>query len=106
VAARRTVRAPGRFCGGPYWLLHGSMKPYLEALPDALFGALRGAFFGALLPELQRERGRHFAQLAQFGFAFVASGAQMLFQRARLVGFQPIERSEWEQLFDCLMVHN
>ena len=62
--------------------------------------------FRAFLLETQRERRRGFAQLAQFGFALVASGAQMLLERARLVGFQPVERGEREQVFDCLMVHS
>ena len=61
---------------------------------------------GTFLLEAQRERRRGFAQFAQFGFALVASGAQMLLQRARLVGFQPVERGEREQVFDCLMVHS
>ena len=65
-----------------------------------------GACFRAFGLETQRERRRDFAQFAQFGFALVASGAQMLLQRARLVGFQPVERGEREQIFDCLMVHS
>ena len=73
----------------------------------ALFYASLGACFRAFRArDSTRERRRDFAQPAQFGFALVASGAQMLFQQPRLVGFEPVECGEREQVFDRLMVHS
>jgi len=73
-AARGTARAVGLFCASrPAGLRHGPIQPRLQALPDAFFRACSGTF----LLEAQRERR---CDLAQFGFALVASGAQMLLQ--------------------------
>jgi hypothetical protein len=105
-AARGTARAVGFSCGGPALLGHGPMQPCFQTLPDAVFGTLLRTFFGAFLLDTQSERRCDLAQLAQFGFALVAFGAQMLLERARLVGFQPVERGEREQVFDRLMVHS
>src|SRR5258707_747786 len=85
-AACGTARTAGLSCGGTGRRGCGLMQPCIEALPDAVFGT----FLGAFLVETQRERRRDLAQLAQFGFALVASGAQMLLEGARLVGFQPV----------------
>ena len=73
------------------------MQTRFQVFPDPMLRT------GSLDRRGQRRGG--LAIRAQFGGAIRASLAQMLFQRARLIRFQPVERGQRQQVFDRLMVH-